>query len=57
MDEKRDLEQWLVKDMDGEYITVKANHWKLSNSGLEFCIDDERVAYFVRWASYRKLNV
>lgn len=56
MAEKRELEIWLVKDTDGEYITVRAHDWECGGNGLVFLVDGEKVAHFIRWSSYRKLN-
>lgn len=55
MDERK-IEVWLVKDEDGEYITVKADDWEVSGNGLVFKLGGQRVAHFVRWASYRRMN-
>lgn len=54
--EKREIEIWLVKDTDGEYVTVRANNWQCGGNGLVFLVGEERVAHFIRWCSYRKLN-
>ncbi|MCM2357894.1 MAG: hypothetical protein NDI77_07075 [Geobacteraceae bacterium] len=45
---------WLVKDTDGEEVTVKAHSWTLSIEGLSFHLNDVKVAHFIRWASYRE---
>jgi hypothetical protein len=46
---------WLVKDTDGEYVTVRADNWEVSGNGLVFKLGDVRVAHFIRWVSYRRV--
>ena len=50
------IEKWIIKDADGEYITVKADTWEVGGNGLVFYRNGERVAHFARWSNYRKLN-
>ena len=55
-DKTKELELWLVKDTDGEIVTVRSDNWECGGNGLKFFVNDEKVAHFIRWASYRKLN-
>ena len=49
--------KYIVKDTDGKNITVMADNWSASPSGLEFSVKGETVAYFVRFANFRKVDV
>ena len=46
---------WLIKDIDGEYITVNANDIQYGGNGLSFFVNKIIIAHFSRWASFRRL--
>ena len=56
MKEETKFETWLIKDTDGEYVTVRADNWEVSSNGLVYFRDGVKVAHFIRWVSARKLN-
>lgn len=56
MADKKEVELWLVKDTDGEYVAVRADKWECGGDGLKFFVDNVKVAHFIRWCSYRKLS-
>jgi hypothetical protein len=45
---------YLVKDTDGEHITVRADDWISGGDGLKFFVKGERVAHFLRWVYFKK---
>jgi len=47
----------IIKDTDGEYITVKAETVQYGGNGLYFFIDNKIVAHFPRYASFRCLSL
>ena len=55
MNENEKQEQWLVKDKDGEYVSVLADDWECGGNGLIFFVGGEKVAWFVSWLHFRKV--
>lgn len=51
------VQRWVVKDMDGSELLVTADHWEVSGNGLVFSLKNERIAHFMRWASYWRVSV
>jgi len=49
--------QYLVKDLDGEYVLVTADNWECGGNGLVFFLKDRKVAHFLRWTSYRVIGI
>ena len=52
--EEKEVE-WLVKDKEGEYISVFADHWVCGVNGLAFFAGSKKVAWFGRWEHFRKV--
>ena len=47
--------QWLVKDKDGESISVFADSWTCGVNGLAFYVGSKKVACFASWQHFRKV--
>ena len=54
MSEDKKQKQWLVKDKDGEYVSVLADDWECRGSGLIFLVEGIKVAWFINWQHFRK---
>ena len=54
MIENKKQEQWLVKDREGEYISVLADDWEFAENGLTFFAGGEKIARFASWQHFRK---
>ena len=50
------LDNWQIKDTDNEVFLISADNWECGGNGLEFFVGEEKVAHFVRWASYKKVE-
>jgi len=46
------ITRWVIKDTDDTQVTIEADHWEVSGNGLVFSLNGERVAHFIRFASY-----
>lgn len=55
MNENKKQEEWLVKDKDGEYVSVLADDWEFGGSGLTFFAGGEKIARFASWQHFRKV--
>ena len=55
MNENEKQEQWLVKDGEGEDISVFADYWECGGDGLIFFVEGKKVAWFVSWLHFRKV--
>ena len=47
------IEEWLIKDVDGQHLSVYADDWVQCGNELKFYKDEELVAYFLRWVNFR----
>ena len=54
MSEDKKQKQWLVKDGDGEYVSVLADDWECGGNGLIFLAEGIKVAWFINWQHFRK---
>jgi|GEM_PF-4535364 len=50
------LTKWLVRDNEGEYITVYAESWKCGGDGLKFFVGEGIAAWFISWQHFREID-
>ena len=50
------MEKYLIKDTDGERVIVMTDNWTLSGNGLEFFVNNEKIAHFARFAYFKKIE-
>lgn len=52
----KEANNYLIKDKEGEYISITADNWECGGNGLKFYLDAKVIAWFVAWQHYRKVN-
>jgi len=50
------LKEWVVKDTDGETVSIRADTCELLSDGLFFYLKNKIVAHFTRFSYYMDIE-